>query len=154
MSAGAVLPHAMVRARMLTREAIEAVRFYHGGPKGLAVGEHILPATEVGHARSLDREIPTDGIDDAAWVHVTTERDLAATYASTVAGGGCVYEVAPPWPLRVNRDSSRPDINFRCRRAEIKAVHEVDPREMERRGRMVRSLDARYKALARQERAS
>lgn len=151
MSVGALPPQQIARVRMLSRPAIESVRFFHGGPRGLAVGDHILPAAEVGHARSVDGPVPIEGIEDAAWVHVTTDRDLAVTYASTIAGGGCLYEVAPPWPLRVNHDSVRPDISFRCLRAEIIAIHEISPDETARRARAVRRLDAPFREAARRQ---
>lgn len=81
--------------------------YWHGG--GRIDGVHVLPSSETGISRSGDEG-----------VHVTTDRSLAETYASTVEGVAWVYEVEPvgelvPVPSLVGG----PTIAYRCDRARI-----------------------------------
>lgn len=84
--------------------------YWHGG--GRIAGDWVLPPEETGVSRSGDHG-----------VHVTTDRDLAAAYASTTDGPTAwVYEVEPegdltPMPSLVDPDG--PAISFRCARARI-----------------------------------
>lgn len=82
--------------------------YWHGG--GRIEGDYVLNGIAVGTSRSGD-----------TGVHVTTERSLAETYASTIPDRTAwVYEVEPigelvPVPSLVGG----PTISFRCERARI-----------------------------------
>lgn len=79
--------------------------YWHGGPR--IVGDLILDSG--GSGRSGD-----------SGVHVTTERSLAETYASTVEGAAWVYEVEPlSPPVPVPSLVGGPTISYRCDRARI-----------------------------------
>lgn len=83
--------------------------YWHGG--GRIDGDEVLPPEESGISRSGDEG-----------VHITTDRTLAETYASTVEGPAWVYEVEPvgevtPVPSLLFPD--KPPISFVCERARI-----------------------------------
>ncbi len=81
--------------------------YWHGGPR--IEGDMVLPGSESGLSRS-----------GASGVHMTTDRDLAETYASTVSGAAWVYEVEPlSDPIPVAPLVGGPTISYRCDRARI-----------------------------------
>lgn len=83
------------------------VAYWHGGPR--IAGGFILPSHETGVSRSGDEG-----------VHVTVDRTLAETYASTVNGPAWVYEVEPLGTLiPVAPLVGGPTISYRCERARI-----------------------------------
>lgn len=84
-----------------------SVTYWHGGSR--IVGDMVLPADETGVSRSGD-----------VGVHVTTDRSLAAIYASTVRGAAWIFEVEPIGELTpVESLVGGPVISFRCERARI-----------------------------------
>lgn len=81
--------------------------FWHGG--GRIDGSLVLSSHETGVSRSGD-----------TGVHISTERSLAETYASTVAGTAWIYEVEPlTEPVPVPSLVGGPTIAYRCERAVI-----------------------------------
>jgi hypothetical protein len=81
------------------------VTYWHGGPR--IEGDLIMDSGGAG--RSGD-----------TGVHITTERTLAETYASTVEGAAWVYEVEPlTEPIPVPPLVGGPVISYRCERARI-----------------------------------
>ncbi|MBE8519248.1 hypothetical protein ILP97_17295 [Amycolatopsis sp. H6(2020)] len=82
-------------------------RYFHGGVPGLAVGDVLVPASELGI--SVQYFSPY-AVHDPAWVYVTTDEAVAAAYASRyqLLGGrpvpGDVYQVQPVGTLRENPD--------------------------------------------------
>lgn len=81
--------------------------YWHGGPR--IDGAMVVPGSESGLSRS-----------GAAGVHITTDRSLAETYASTVSGAAWVYEVEPlSAPIPVPSLVGGPTIAYRCERARI-----------------------------------
>lgn len=83
-------------------------RYWHGG--GRIDGDLVLPAELTGQSRSGD-----------VGVHVTTDRGLAETYASTVEGTAWVYEVRPFGPIEPLPSTipGAPLVSYRCERARI-----------------------------------
>lgn len=87
--------------------AYKRITYWHGGPR--IDGDLVLPSAETGVSRTGD-----------VGVHVTTHRDLAETYASTVDGAAWVYEVEPlSEPIPVPSLVGGPVIAYRCERARI-----------------------------------
>lgn len=81
--------------------------YWHGG--GRIDGDLVLPSITTGISRSGD-----------VGVHVTTERSLAETYASTVRGTAWVYEVEPlSDPVPVPPLVGGPVLSYRCEAARI-----------------------------------
>lgn len=81
--------------------------YWHGGPR--INGDLVVPSSESGLSRS-----------GATGVHITTDRSLAETYASTVSGAAWVYEVEPlSEPIPVAPLVGGPVISYRCERARI-----------------------------------
>lgn len=81
--------------------------YWHGGSR--IEGNMVLPSHESGVSRSGDEG-----------VFITTDRSLAETYASTVAGSAWVYEVAPLGePVPIPPLVGGPLISYRCERARI-----------------------------------
>lgn len=90
---------------MSALDAYKRITYWHGGPR--IVGDLIMDSDGAG--RSGD-----------TGVHVTTERSLAETYASTVEGAAWVYEVEPlTEPVPVPPLVGGPTISYRCESARI-----------------------------------
>jgi hypothetical protein len=91
------------------------VRYWHGGPSGLAVGAHILPPTAAGvRERGGDR------------VYVTTARSLAFAYAAKCESVGAVYEVVPILDPRTTPWYEGGG-SWSCDRARILSVRVIGP---------------------------
>lgn len=105
----------------------EHVTYFHGGPR--IFGDVVEPPAVTGRSRS-----------GASGVHVTTDRDLAATYASTVRGQAWVYEVVPlsdPVPVESLVAPGGSPIAFTCSSARIVRRWSVSNAERSRRARAV-----------------
>ena len=95
--------------------------FYHGGVAGLAVGDFILPARQVG----AEGDLWYWG-GDPEFCFVTTDIIQAwhnALYCEAERGAGAVYRVAPEGRLRL--DVCESGWNFACRRARILARQHI-----------------------------
>jgi hypothetical protein len=96
--------------------------YWHGG--GRIAGDMVLPAEVTGISRSGD-----------VGVHVTTDRHLAETYASTVdEPTAWIYEVEPvgdltPVPSLV---PNAPTISYRCASARILRRYTISTARRER----------------------
>jgi hypothetical protein len=88
------------------------VRYWHGGPEGLRVGDDILAPSVTGkgvHGR----------------VYVTTERWLAWTFATVHLGA--IYEVAPIGELTSSPEWAPPGSVLECDRARILSSQDIPP---------------------------
>jgi len=94
------------------------VKWWHGGrfpADGL-----LLPQPTMRSGR------PGDG-----WVYITTDRDLAATYAATLRGSW-LMEVEPIGPIEVDPES-RLETSFRCGSARVLRRFTLSRDELTRR---------------------
>ena len=117
----------------------ESGRWWHGGSR--VGGDLILPSAATGVTRS----------GDARGVFVTTDRDLAATYASTVSGQAWVYEVEPlsePEPVTSLVAPLAPPISFTVAVARIIRRYSVSNAERRLRSEGVADAIALLDALA------
>ena len=102
-------------------KAKPVVRYFHGGNRGLKVGDCILPPSETGRASASDFGAQIVHRKDR--VYVTTSLDDAQFFAS---GGQnpIVYEVEPEGEPAPDPDCSS-GVSFTCPRAKIIAVHKI-----------------------------
>lgn len=105
-----------------------ATTYWHGGARGLTVGDQIVPAVE------LDRLPATYLADfydsDPTRVHMTSDHLLGRSYASQFCtlGGGDLYEVEPVGELVEDPDYLGLGVSWTAPRALIVAVVETDVR--------------------------
>lgn len=71
-----------------------------------------------------------DGTQGDGWVYITTNRDLAATYAATLPG--YLMEVIPDGPVEADPGSML-SYSLRCRTARVVRVHLLTGRERRKR---------------------
>ena len=97
--------------------------FWHGGR---------FPSDGVLRPQPMMRAgVPSDG-----YVYVTTERDLAATYAATLSGSW-VMQVEPTGPVEADPDSIL-GTSFRCREAVVLRRYSLSNAERSARATSVR----------------
>lgn len=87
------------------------------------------------HGVLRPQPVRRDGHPGDGYVYVTTERDLAATYASTLPGG-VVMEVQPLGAVERDPESML-GTSFRCRSARVVRWWRLSKWEREARSRMV-----------------
>jgi rifampin ADP-ribosylating transferase len=100
----------------------ETSRFFHGGPRGLRVGEYILPPSETGNRGLHDYGTGKVARFDRVYL---TSNSLAARFFAALyptSRGGCVYEVEPAGELVDDPDCTMGGLSFECERARIVAV--------------------------------
>lgn len=96
--------------------------YFHGGNRGLRVGDFILPPATTGRASTSD--LIANNVHRRDRVYVTPDVGGASLYAS-VQPLPTVYEVVPEGALEPDPDCSDPGLSFACPRAKIIAVHKV-----------------------------
>ena len=79
-----------------------------------------------------------DGRPGDGWVYVTTERNLAATYAATCENGW-VMQVTPTGPVEPDPESIL-GTSYRCRSARVVKSWRLSSAERDGRARVVRAL--------------
>jgi hypothetical protein len=97
-------------------------RYFHGGKRGLQVGDYILPPAETGLvsvAGSNNLNYRPDR------VYVTSSIDVARYFGSGYLGKEIVYEVVPDEELALDPDDTRPGSSFACPKARIIAIHKI-----------------------------
>ena len=99
--------------------------YWHGGRR--PANDTLTPQATMRSGR------PGDG-----WVYITTERDLAATYAATLPGSW-LMEVEPIGEIEADPESILAT-SFRCRSAEVIACYSISRAEREARLRVVESI--------------
>lgn len=95
---------------------------FHGGNRGLRVGEFILPPAETGKLSTSD--IIANRVHRRDRVYVTPDIAAASLYAS-VHQQPTVYEVQPDGVVEPDPDCIEPGLSWACPRARIVAVHKV-----------------------------
>lgn len=109
-----------------------AVRYWHGGKRGLSVGMFILPPTvtktrmTLGHFMS-EAEKKIGGYRSDR-VYVGTDEQVALLYAAARPDGGWIYEVLPEGELEHDPDCDTPGLSLSCGRAKIIGVTVPDAR--------------------------
>jgi hypothetical protein len=104
------------------------VSWWHGGPR--IRGDEILPSTLTGFDRSGS---------DLRYACITSERDLALTYACTC--NGWLYEVEPIGPVTQDPESMlEPGVSMVCGRARILRRFKPSRYEVDRRSAVVSEI--------------
>lgn len=128
--------------------------YWHGGRRGIAVGEYIRSPNERRREWSaLERQIEAgyrqigyDADRDPKRVYVTTDRELARGWAMNQLlareGGGALYRVKPVPPSSMVPDPDYEETAFSARRALVLEVAE-DPVQMTEE-EATRAVCARY----------
>jgi hypothetical protein len=101
--------------------------YWHGGAVGRAIGDHLIPGTDVpGYSNIVTAIFATGKFDELRpdYVYITTDRNLAFDYAISWAKFGpaaALYRVKPLGHLEHDPDYPR-GISHRCRSAVVLAV--------------------------------
>ena len=95
---------------------------YHGGNRGLRIGDFILPPAETGRRSTSD--IIVNQVHRRDMVYITPNYAAASLYAS-VHEQPTVYEVSPEGDLEPDPDCFCPGLSSACLRAKIVAIHKV-----------------------------
>lgn len=95
---------------------------YHGGNRGLRVGEFILPPVDTGRRSTSD--IIVNRVHRRDRVYITPDMAAASLYAS-VHAQPTIYEVVPEGDIEPDPDCFCPGLSSACPRARIVAVHKV-----------------------------
>lgn len=103
--------------------------YWHGGRR-----PHNAPHLGV-ERLLLPQEAARCGGDGDGWVYITTNRDLAATYASTLPGSW-LMQVEPLGSVETDPGSMLP-YSFRCRSARILRSYRISNAERATRARAV-----------------
>jgi hypothetical protein len=96
-------------------------RYFHGGNRGLKVGEYILPPSETGRESASD--FGAQPVHRKDRVYVITSLSDAQFFASG-ADEPVVYEVEPVGEFASDPDC-RSGVSFTCQKAKIIAVHKI-----------------------------
>ncbi len=95
--------------------------YYHGGPAGLRIGDHILPSAETGAPSTAS--FGAAGICRRDRVYVTTDVNAAVPYASAHwPGRGRVYRIDPIGDLDPDPDCQIAGLSYQCPQARIIAI--------------------------------
>lgn len=97
-------------------------QYFHGGQRGLRIGDYILPPSETGKACTSD--YIANQVHRRDRVYVATDFTGAALYA-VVQPSPIIYEVTPVGALEPDADCNLPGLSFACERAKIIAVHKL-----------------------------
>jgi hypothetical protein len=96
-------------------------RYFHGGNRGLKVGDYILPASATRRASASDFGAEKTHQKDR--VYVSTNPSHAQFFASA-SRDPVVYEVEPEGELEPDPDC-RTGVSFACSKAKIISVHKI-----------------------------
>lgn len=110
-------------ARREAREQAEQTMFWHGGIRGLQVGEFILPPAETLSWLRVS-EVMAEARADR--VYITTDREVARVFAAITTdgiGSSRLYRVQPVGDYRPDPDNLT--CSFEARRALIVTVEET-----------------------------
>jgi hypothetical protein len=95
--------------------------FFHGGNRGLRVGDFILPPCETGRLSTSD--LVPNRVHRRNRIYVTPNKMAACLHACAHAQP-TIYEVVPE-ELEPDLDCSDPGLSFASPRAKIVAIHKV-----------------------------
>ena len=108
-------------------------RYWHGGQRGLSVGEYLLPPEESGYRHGSGEYMDAYERRSSGYrfdrVYLTTIRAAAVMYAALHPSGGCVYEVQPEGELEPDPDCIEPGLSMAVQRARIIALHHLTKSE-------------------------
>ena len=114
--------------------------YFHGGQRGLRVGDFIRPPAETGKQSTSDL-IPNQ-VHRRDRVYVTPCLEAASLYAS-VHPEPTVYEVRPEGEVEPDPDCSTPGLSAACPRAKIVAIHKVPGKLIKRCRKAILAPDSR-----------
>lgn len=100
------------------------MKLYHGGRRGLAKGNFILPPS-ITKAKSTARY--GNHLCDVNQVYVTTSFEAASVYA--VGVGGDVYQVEPVGELKDDPDCNKPGLSYSCDKARVLVRFKINERD-------------------------
>jgi hypothetical protein len=100
-----------------------STRYFHGGNKGLRVGEYLLPPATT-KAESTSQLVDTCGKHRTDRVYVTTVFTDAQMFAAPNRKP-VVYEVEPEGSLEDDPDSKLSGRSYACEKAKIISIHKV-----------------------------
>lgn len=112
---------------------MNAIRMYYGGPRGLKVGETVLPNEQLEALAKVESAKRRGGIDQAAvgvlqrregYISVTTDRKIARVFASLNPTGGALYQVEIETD-GIEHDSRAPSVSFRVKSATVAVVYDA-----------------------------
>ncbi len=104
------------------------MKYWHGGVRGLRVGQYVRPASETGAVGTLTEHgsrMRGGHVMRSDRVYVTTDRLAAVMYAAVHPSGGAVYQVEPEGTLTDDPDCDKPGLSYECERARIIDVANV-----------------------------
>ena len=112
----------------------QAIHYWHGGQRGLSVGDYILPPARTGAPATSDyaKRIAGGEVMRADRVYITTDPDAALMFAAMHPSGGTVYRVDPVGELVHDPDCDTPGLSFECERARILSKRNVTGYEMKK----------------------
>ena len=100
-----------------------STRYFHGGNKGLRVGEYILPPATT-KTLSTSQLVDTRGNHRTDRVYVTTVFTEAQMFAAPNRKP-VVYEVEPEGSLEDDPDNKLSGRSYACEKAKIISIHKV-----------------------------
>jgi rifampin ADP-ribosylating transferase len=101
--------------------AQSVARYFHGGHRGLKVGDYILPPSETG--RSSVSDFGAQSVHRKDRVYVTASQGDAEFFASA-SREPVVYEVKPEGQLEPDPDCIS-SVSFACPKAKIISIHKM-----------------------------
>jgi hypothetical protein len=107
------------------KEKGPVVEYWHGGAAGRAVGDLLIPGTDVPAYSQVIADMTKELFDQQRpdYVHITVDRNLAIDYAILNAkfGAAALYRVKPLGPLEGDPDYPQ-GVSHRCSRALVLSV--------------------------------
>jgi hypothetical protein len=114
--------------------------YYHGGNRGLRIGDKILPPKITGRTSTSD--YIANNVHRRDRIYVTPDIAAASLYAS-VHQEPTVYEVVPEGSLGHDPDCDQPGLSFECDKASIVRVHKVPGKIIKRARKALLTPDHR-----------
>jgi hypothetical protein len=116
-------------ASNLTQESeTRVVRYFHGGNRGLKVGEYVLPPSETGTESASDFGAQKAHRKDR--VYVSTELTDAQLFASGHPKP-IVYEVEPDGDIESDPDC-KSGVSYTCLKAKIVSIHKIPGKQIKK----------------------
>jgi hypothetical protein len=103
-------------------------RYFHGGNRGLKVGDYILPPSETG--RNSASDFGAQIVHRKDRVYATTSLTDAQLFASG-SHDPVVYEVEPEGELAPDPDCTS-GVSFTCPKAKIIAIHRISGKNIKK----------------------
>ena len=112
----------------IQRNAKPAARYFHGGNRGLKVGDYILPPSETGRDSASD--FGAQIVHRRDRVYVSTRQSDAEFFASTCPKP-VVYEVEPQGEIEPDPDCIS-GVSFACPKAKIISVRKISGKNIKK----------------------